>query len=142
MPERLPEIIPGGRFTMPTFIPRPQLPRTDIPENSGPAYVVYFGQDSTSGFFRHYSNSDHELGAESIVPASFRARLIKSFPTVQVAQSTYQECVHTGVLALFRVQESQNTVYVVTKGFQPGVYTSRCACQPPIFTSKLIQYVV
>ncbi|KAE9399176.1 hypothetical protein BT96DRAFT_776208, partial [Gymnopus androsaceus JB14] len=57
--------------------------------------------------------------------ASFRARLIKSFPTVQAAQSTYQECVHTGVLALLRVQESQNTVYVVTKGFQPGVYTSR-----------------
>lgn len=112
---------------MPKFLPRPSLPRTDVPENAGPAFVVYFGQDNTSGFFRRYSNSDKELGAESIAPMSFHARLVKSFPTVQAAQSTYQECLHTGVLALLRVPETKNMVYVVTKGFQPGIYTSRCA---------------
>ncbi|KAE9384235.1 hypothetical protein BT96DRAFT_950698 [Gymnopus androsaceus JB14] len=106
----MPEITPGAHFTMPKFIPCPQLPCTNILENSGPEFVVYFGQDSKSGFFHHYSNSGHELDTKSIAPASFHVHLIKSFPTVQAAQSTYQECMHTGVLVLLRVQESQNMV--------------------------------
>ncbi|KAE9392705.1 hypothetical protein BT96DRAFT_797236, partial [Gymnopus androsaceus JB14] len=57
--------------------------------------------------------------------ASFSGCLLKSFPTVQAAQSTYQECLQTGVLMLLALKKMQNTVYIVTKGFQPGVYTTK-----------------
>ncbi|KAE9404869.1 hypothetical protein BT96DRAFT_813031 [Gymnopus androsaceus JB14] len=64
-------------------------------------------------------------GAETIAPANFPGRLVKSFPTVQAAKSTYQECLQTGVLGLLAQEDTKTTVYIVTKGFEPGVYASR-----------------
>ncbi|KAE9384971.1 hypothetical protein BT96DRAFT_1007507 [Gymnopus androsaceus JB14] len=110
---------------MPTFIPRPLQPHTNVPENLGPAFVVYLGESSQSGFFRCYSNSVNEPGAKSIAPVLFRGRLIKSFLTVQAARSTYQECLHTGILAMLTAEQTAKTVYIVTKGFELSVYTSR-----------------
>lgn len=123
---------------MPGFLPRPQQPPLDTPENSGPAYVVYLGQSKSSGFYRRYRNSNEELGVESIAPTSFHSRLVKSFPTVQAAESTYQECLQTGVLALLALDETPNTVYIVTKGYQPGVYTSKyVSLRLPFSSSEL-----
>lgn len=125
VPRAIPNIVPGGAFVMPEFgspYPKPPL---DVPENSGPAFVVYLGTNGSSGFFRYFSNADDVLGAESIAPFSLRGRLIKLFPTVQAARSTYHECLQTGVLAMLARNDTQNTVYIVTKGFEPGVYTSK-----------------
>lgn len=110
---------------MPPFVPSRPQDRLDVPENSGPAFVVYLGQNQTSGFFLHYNSKDNVPGADSIAPLNFRGRLIHSFPTVQAAKSTYEECMRTGVLAMLRLQETKDTIYIVTKGFEPGVYMSK-----------------
>lgn len=110
---------------MPEFgSPYPQ-PRLDVPNNNGPAYVVFIGTNHSSGYFRHFHNTADMLGAESIAPQSFRGSLVQSFPTVQAAKSTYHECLQTGVLALLAREVTKGTVYIVTKGFEPGVYTSK-----------------
>lgn len=97
VPRSIPNIVPGGAFVMPDFgCPYPQLP-LNVPENSGPAFVIYIGTNGSSGYFRCFRNTDDMLGAESIAPSSFHGRLVKSFPTVQAARSTYHECLQTGV---------------------------------------------
>lgn len=125
IPRTVPTIVSGGQFPMPLFVAPPPQPRLDIPENSGPAYVVYLGTHNSSGFFRYYRSTNEITGADSIAPSAFSGRLIKSFPTVQAARSTYNECLQTGVLNLLTLVETSETVYIVTKGFEPGVYKSK-----------------
>ncbi|KAE9385583.1 hypothetical protein BT96DRAFT_840543 [Gymnopus androsaceus JB14] len=112
---------------MPSFGPWPQQPPTNHPGNSGPVYVVYLGKGNASGFYHHYDSADDCVGADSIAPPNFHGRLIKSFPTVQAGRSVYKECFQTGILGLLAEPVTKSMVYIVTKGFEPGVYTTKKA---------------
>ncbi|KAE9407664.1 hypothetical protein BT96DRAFT_933099 [Gymnopus androsaceus JB14] len=104
---------------------QPPLDLLNLAGNSGPAYVVYLGINQSSGFYHRYQDTNSSPGAESIAPAGLHGQLLKSFPTVQAVKSAYEECLQTGVLALLREEEMENTVYIVTKEFEPGVYTTK-----------------
>ncbi|KAF9024152.1 hypothetical protein BDP27DRAFT_1438276 [Rhodocollybia butyracea] len=111
VPLSLPPIVPGTQFVMPDFAPRPFVPES----NNTPAFV-FLGINKTSGVFCTFAE------AEAIAPPRFRDRLLKSFMNYEAAMSHYKECVTTGVIAMLKEDETPNTVYIVTQGFEPGVF--------------------
>ncbi|KAF9070989.1 hypothetical protein BDP27DRAFT_1362219 [Rhodocollybia butyracea] len=119
VPQTTPAIVPGGRFIMPGFVLRQHMAQPSNPPAEQTSYVVFLGVNKASGVFRTYQ----EMLA--VAPLNFRPRLVESFMNYSAAKNHYLECLHTGVIGLLKEEEGPNTIYIVTKGFEPGVYQKR-----------------
>ncbi|KAF9062690.1 hypothetical protein BDP27DRAFT_1368662 [Rhodocollybia butyracea] len=133
-PQTIPQITPGGRFEMPEFRPPippqasdsiPTLPSTTAPVSSTDAFVVFLGINNSSGVFRHYQSTSNCVGADSLVPLTFKGGIMMGFMNFDAAVKHFQECLASGVIKLLKAPETAKTVYIVTKGRQPGVYRRR-----------------
>lgn len=129
IPRSTPAIVPGGHFAMPDFIPRPLPPPSSSQSRPSQsrcqtAYVVFLGINNSSGVFQKYKD------AVKLMPIGFHGGLMRAFMNYNAARSHYLECVYSGVIEVLKADENESTFYIVTKGFEPGVYKKRCVFFP------------